>query len=110
MNILIKFPYFVPSKTIYCIVTREEDQFIRDETDNNFQASPADPYTLLTESTVKASIYERVLVESWQNGVYHVHVYEQLGVSPSPTGDSPIGTGNIDIRNGMQVFGEIEVL
>ena len=112
MNVIIKFDYFDFSLNCYSLVTREEDQLLFDGDDNTFKAeSHEDPYVLMPEDAVNKGIYAATIEDAnWQDGVYQVSVFKQAGGTPVPANDTKIGTGNIYIRNGMQVFANDNLL
>ena len=91
--------------TVYCIIRRETDDFRMDDADGSFAETPADPYVSMTEDAVIKGRYE--LDESrtvWDDGRYSVAIYSQAGGSPSPANDTIIGTGEMAIKDDLEVF------
>ena len=91
--------------TAYCIIRREADDFRMDDADGSFAASPADPYVSLTEDAVIKGRYE--LDESrtvWIDDRYSVAIYSQAGGSPAPASDTIIGTGEMSIKDDLEVI------
>ena len=91
--------------TVYCIIRREIDDFRMDDADGSFAETPADPYVSMTEDAVIKGRYE--LDESrtvWTAGRYSVAIYSQAGGSPSPASDTIIGTGEMAIKDDLEVF------
>ena len=96
--------------TVYCIIRRETDDFRMDDSDGSFAASPVDPYVSLTEDAVIKGRYE--LDESrtvWGDDRYSVAIYNQAGGSPTPASDTIIGTGELAIKDDLEVFLSIPV-
>ena len=96
----IRFDYYEKGLSLYCIVRKEINQYILDNTDGVFRPSPADPYFAMTENAVVKGLYEvnenRTL---WEDGNYHCTVFQQLGASPNPETDDKLGEGDIFIVN-----------
>ncbi len=108
MNVIIKLDYDEKDLNCYGLVVREEDQAMRDDDDGIFKATaPTDPYLLMPENDINAGSYEAIIEDAnWQDGVYRVSVFKRIGGTPDPDADAKIGTGNIYIRNGVQVFAD----
>ena len=96
----IRFDYYEKGLSLYCIVRKEINQYILDNTDGVFRLSPADPYFAMTENAVVKGLYEvnenRTL---WEDGNYHCTVFQKLGASPAPETDDKLGEGDIFITN-----------
>ncbi|MCK5601040.1 hypothetical protein KAR91_04170 [Candidatus Pacearchaeota archaeon] len=91
--------------TVYCIIRRETDNFRMNDADGSFAETPADPYISLIEDAVIKGRYE--LDESrtvWNDGRYSVAIYSQAGGSPAPASDTIIGTGEMAIKDDLEVF------
>ena len=91
--------------TVYGIIRRESDDFRMDDADGSFAASPADPYVSFTEDAVIKGRYE--LDEDrtvWADGLYTAAIYNQAGGSPAPSSDTIIGTGELAIKDDVEVF------
>ena len=94
--------------TVYCIIRRETDDFRMNDADGSFAVSPADPYVGMAEDAVIKGRYE--LDESrtvWDDGRYSVAIYNQAGGSPAPASDTIIGTGEMAIKDDLEVFLDI---
>lgn len=94
--------------TVYCIIRRETDDFRMNDADGSFAASPADPFVSMAEDAVIKGRYE--LDESrtvWTDGRYSVAIYNQVGGSPAPASDTIIGTGEMAIKDDLEVFLDI---
>ncbi len=90
--------------TIYCIIRRETDNFLLNDADGSFAASPADPYLSLNENTIIKGIYE--ITESrqpWNAGNYTIFSYKQSGGSPVPVSDNIIGQGDMYVVEDTEV-------
>jgi hypothetical protein len=96
----IRFDYYEKGLSLYCIVRKEINQYILDATDGIFKSSPANPYFTMTENAVIKGLYEvneaRIL---WDDGNYHVTVFQMLGASQVPATDDKVGEGDIFITN-----------
>ncbi|NLA45492.1 MAG: hypothetical protein GX869_07605 [Candidatus Cloacimonetes bacterium] len=96
----IRFDYYEKGLSLYCIVRKEINQYILDVTDGIFKSSPINPYFTMTENAIIKGLYEineaRTL---WEDGNYHVTVFQILGASPNPATDDKIGEGDIFITN-----------
>lgn len=90
--------------TVYAIVRRETDDFRLDDADGSFAVSPADPYLSLTEDTVIKGRYEvDENRQAWNDGQYGLAIYKQTGGSPAPASDTIIGSGEIIIKDDMEL-------
>ena len=91
--------------TVYCIIRREVDDFRMDDADGSFAASPADPYAGLIEDTVIKGRYELDEARTvWDNGRYTIAIYNQASGSPAPASDTIIGTGELSIKDDLEVI------
>ena len=96
--------------TVYCIIRREIDDFRMDDADGSFAVSPADLYISMTEDAVIKGRYELDEARTaWDDGRYTVAIYNQVGGSPAPASDTIIGTGEIVIKDDLEVFLSIPV-
>lgn len=93
------------SITVYYISRREADNYRMDDSDGDFAASPADPYQELSEDAVIKGRYEadesRV---AWDDGRYTFTFYKQAGGSPVPASDTIIATGEMVIKDDLEVY------
>lgn len=81
-------------KTVYAMVRRAADSYFLNDADGSFAAAPADPYLSLSENATLKALYE--VSESrtvWDDGEYLAVYYAQLGGSPAPVTDEPLGSG-----------------
>jgi len=91
--------------TVYCIIRREADNFRMDDANGSFAESPSDPYISLTEDTVIKGRYELDEARTvWNDDRYTVAFYNQVGGSEIPANDTIIGTGELIIKNDLEVF------
>ena len=75
--------------TVYCIVRREVDGYLLDDSDGSFGSGPADPYLSLTEDGTIKGLYEvSESRETWEPGWYTAFFYTQSGGSPAPASDT----------------------
>jgi hypothetical protein len=97
--------YFETGATLYCIIRRELDDYLLNDADGAFAAAPADPYVSMTENSTIKKRYE--LSESrtaWNDGVYGLIVYKQVGGSPAPVSDTLVASGDMVIDNDEEVI------
>lgn len=90
--------------TIYCIIERDTDSFLCNDADGSFSAAPADPYISLTEHGTIKGLYElRESRTTWNDGLYNIAIYNQVGGAPAPVSDTLIGFGNMEIDNDLEI-------
>ena len=90
--------------TIYCIIRREVDEYLLDDSDGNFVYGPADPYLSMAEDAIIKGRYEvEESRQAWDNGLYNIICYKQSGGSPSPSSDTIVGSEE------MYIVGDLEV-
>jgi hypothetical protein len=76
------------AKTVYVIVLRDSDGYLRDDADGSFAAAPADKYLSLAEHAVIKGLYEASVNDiPWSDGLYTIVAYEQAGAAPAPATD-----------------------
>lgn len=89
---------------VYCIVRREADNYRLDDSNGSFSVNPADPYLALAEDAVIKGHYEvnenRTV---WNDGLYTISFYKQVGSSPNPSNDTQIGSGMMYIKNDTEI-------
>lgn len=91
-------------KTVYCIISRNADGYLVNDSGGAFASAPADPYISLAEhGTIKGRYSLSESRAAWNDGLYQVAIYKQAGGSPSPTADTIIGSGGICIVNDLEV-------
>jgi hypothetical protein len=93
--------------TVYCMVTRDADGYFLRSSDGAFafDGTGANSYNSLTEDSIVKGRYR--LNESrtvWNDGLYLITIYKQVGGSPTPTSDTVIGTGNMYISSDTEVI------
>ena len=101
----ITFDWSETNIPVYCIIRRELDNYRLNDADGSFTSSPADPYLDLTEDSVIKGRYE--VDESritWNNGRYTFILYKQIGGSPVPTNDIIIGSGEMYVKDDLEIF------
>ena len=89
---------------IYCVIRRNSDNYLIDDADGEFRASPATPYIYLTEDFTIHGLYE--LVENrieWNDGEYTVIIYSRTGATPDFFADDIIGGGTIEMFEDLEV-------
>jgi hypothetical protein len=100
----ISFPWSETGITVYYICRREVDNYRMDDSDGDFALNPADPYQELAEDAVIKGLYEadesRV---AWDDGRYTFVFYKQAGGSPVPASDTPIGNGEMWIKDDLEL-------
>jgi hypothetical protein len=89
---------WITGLTLYCIVKREADGYLLNDADGAFAAAPADPYVALSEhATIKGLYTKDEARTAWDDGLYTVAVYSQVGGSPAPASDTLVGLGVLPI-------------
>ncbi len=91
--------------TAYYICRREVDDYRMDDSDGDFATAPADPYQELTEDSVIKGRYEADEARvAWNDGRYTFTFYKQDGGSPVPASDTVIGTGEMIIKDDLELL------
>lgn len=89
---------------VYCIVRRETDKYLLDDSNGSFATNPADPYLTLTEDSVIKGHYEvnegRTV---WTDGLYTISFYKRVDGNPNPANDIQIGAGEMFVKNDTEV-------
>jgi hypothetical protein len=96
--------------TVYCMIKRESNGWLLDDTDGGFRTTPADPYLFFVEDSVikgRFNFSENRLV--WVKGLYSVTAYKQNGASPSPINDTILGIRSMYVKNNAEVIVEEDV-
>lgn len=96
--------YSTTGLTVYCVVRREADDYLLDGLDGSFSLSPSDYCIEMTENAITSGRYE--LDESrqvWNNGLYTVCIYNQVGSTPMPAADTMIGDGEMVIQDDTEI-------
>jgi hypothetical protein len=95
---------WITGLTLYCVVKREADGYLLNDADGAFAAAPADPYVAMSEhATVKGLYTKDEARTAWNNGLYTVAVYSQVGGSPAPASDTLVGIGVLPIDSDAEV-------
>ena len=77
------------AQTVYCIVRRESDGYLLNDSDGAFAAAPSDPYVSMTEHGTIKGLYEKSESRTaWEPDQYTVYIYDQTGGSPAPASDT----------------------
>ena len=96
--------------TVYCIIRRESDDFRMDDADGSFAETPADPYVSLIEDAVIKGRYELDEARTvWNDDRYSIAIYSQAAGSEVPANDTIIGTGELAIKDDLEVFLDIPI-
>jgi len=91
--------------TVYCIIRREIDNYIFDDSIGDFSNSPVDPYQTMVENSFIKKRYEFSEDRNeWSDGNYSVVAYSQIGPSPDLINDVLIGSCMLKIYNDAEVF------
>jgi hypothetical protein len=97
--------------TLYCIIRRDVDNYYMNDSNGSFALLPTDLYISLIENTVISGFYE--LHESrqvWNDGLYDIIIYKQLGGSPIPSNDEVVGGGMMEILSDEEVTESTETV
>ena len=91
--------------TTYSIIRRETDNYRINDADGSFASHPADPYLSLAEDSVIKGRYEvNESRQIWNDGLYTIIIYHQIGGSPNPASDVIIGSGEIYIISDEEIL------
>lgn len=100
----ILHPWSATGLTVYSIIRREADGYLLNDADGAFANAPADPYISLTENGTIKGLYEKSESRTaWNDGLYVIAIYKQIGGSPAPVSDTLIGGGELQILTDAEV-------
>jgi len=105
MNKIVTYSSVATGKNIYAVFTRDVDKFILDATDMVYKAPATvgiDPVQPLTERAIDGTltqVYEfEDNTEVWNDGIYLVHIYDQVGGAVALTTDPILGSAKLILR------------
>jgi hypothetical protein len=99
---------WITALTLYCIVKREADGYLLNDADGAFAAAPADPYILMSEhATIKGLYTKDEARAAWNDGLYTVAVYYQVGGSPAPASDTLVGLGVLPVDEDAEASADV---
>jgi hypothetical protein len=97
-------------KTVYCIIKKESNGFLLDDSNGVFAAAPFDPYVSLIEHGLIKGMYSVSDGRSvWSDGSYTVTAYEQSGGSPVPSADKVLGINSLYVKNDEELTAVEEI-
>jgi hypothetical protein len=92
---------------VYCVIRRDSDGYWLDDSNGVFALNPVDKHVTLTENPVTKGLYELNETRTiWNDGLYIIAIYQQLGATPDSTTDKMVGGGEMWISNDREVSAE----
>lgn len=92
---------FEAGLTVYLTALRKADAYLLDDADGIFRASPVSDFAIaMAANADQPALYEKTEARtSWQDGVYLISFYLQIGGSPAPTTDPMVASAEITMED-----------